>query len=277
MIGFDIDQIGKLEEDQYYEPKGNPNKQQGKLLPRWLLKLDETHFIWQWKQNDNQMESSILAKKREELKNIQDKAYDPTQGNIFMAESEQDNNSVVPVIYQPAVDSLQNFLREVHCKKIDDKTIKITLLFNNEHLTAHKYLDKIYRFIRYILYHRVADIESFVINLENSAPKTLQFEKIFSGKNNLEEDDVHEDDPKRGNVPNRQIKYFFVDEKHPIVFINTANHAMSYRETNHRLWKWEYIPWEDNGPVVLGAKSREELESANWHIYSEDWIKQYLH
>ena len=51
---------------------------------------------------------------------------------------------------------------------------------------------------------------------------------------------------------------------------------MSNHDTNHRLWKWEYIPWEDNGPVILGIKSRKEIESANWEIYSEDWIKQYL-
>lgn len=35
MIGFDIDDIPELEEDEYHEPpEKNPNKQQGKLLPR---------------------------------------------------------------------------------------------------------------------------------------------------------------------------------------------------------------------------------------------------
>lgn len=63
--------------------------------------------------------------------------------------------------------------------------------------------------------------------------------------------------------------------KHPIVFINTANHAMSYRDTNRTIWKWEYIPWEENGPVILEEKSREELETATWDIYSEDWIEKY--
>jgi len=277
MLGFDIDHIPELEKDEYHEPpEKNPNKQQGKLLSRWVLKLDEKHHIWQWKKNDRTIETSELATIREKLKNIQNEPYDPTKSNIFHADSLQSDNRIIPVIYQPAIDSLKNFVREVHCNKIDYKTIKVTLLFNNEHLTKHKYLDKIYRIFRLIVYHRTADIESFIINVENSAPEKFQFPGIFSGKNDMEQDDVHEDKPECGNVPNRQIKYFFIDKNHPIVFINTANHAMSYHDTNHRLWKWEYIPWEDNGPVILGIKSREEIESANWDIYSEDWIKQYL-
>jgi hypothetical protein len=276
MLGFDIDHITELEEEEYHEPpEKNPNKQQGKLVPRWVLKLDERHFIWQWKQNDRTIETSKLAALRDILKNIHDARYDPRNSNIFHADSQQNDSRIIPVIYQPAVDSLKNFLREVRCNKIDDKKIKVTLLFNNEHLTEHNYLDKIYRIIRLIVYHRVADIESFIINLENSAPETFQFPGIFSGKNDMEQDNVHEDKPEYGNsVPNRQIKYFFMDKQHPIVFINTANHAMSYHDTNHRLWKWEYIPWEDNGPVILGTKSREDIESANWDIYSEDWVKQ---
>ena len=273
MLGFDIEHIVDLKEDNYNEPIGNPNKQEGKLLPRWVLKLDENHFIWQWKENDRTVDDSELATIRKKLKNVQDEPYDPKKSNIFHTDSQQNDSRLVPVIYQPAVDSLKNFVREVHCNKINDRTIKVTLLFNNEHLTNHKYLDKIYRIFRLIVYHRVADIESFIINLENSAPEKFQFPGIFSGNYDLEHDDVHED---KCNVPHRKIQYFFVDEKHPIVFVNTANHAMSYHDTNHRLWKWEYIPWENNGPVILGTKSREEIESSKWEIYSEDWLKQYF-
>jgi hypothetical protein len=282
MIGFDIDHIPELEKDKYHEPpEKNPNKQEGKLLPRWVLKLDEKHHIWQWEKNDSTLESVELAKIRKKLKNIEDEPYDPTRSNIFHVDSQQDDNRIIPVIYQPAIDSLKNFVREVHCIETDNSKIKVTLLFNNEHLTKHKYLDKIYRIIRLIVYRRTADIESFIINVENSAPEKFQFPGIYSRKNDMEQDDVHEDKPEYGteygNVPNRQIKYFFIDKNHPIVFINTANHAMSNHDTNHRLWKWEYIPWEDNGPVILGIKSRKEIESANWDIYSENWIKQYLH
>jgi len=276
MLGFDIDHIGHLEEDEYNEPKGNPNKRQGKLRPRWVVKLDKKHCIWQWKENERTKEVSELATIHKKLKNIEDQQYDPIKSNIFHTDSQQENSLVVPVIYQPAVDSLKNFVREVHCNKIDDKIIKVTLLFNNEHLTKHKYLDKIYRIFRLIIYHRIADIESFIINLENAGPEKFQFPSIYSGNKDLEHDDVHEDKLEYGNVPHRKIQYFFVNEKHPIVFVNTANHAMSYHDTNHRLWKWEYVPWEDDGPVILGTKTREEIESAKWEIYSEDWLNQYF-
>ena len=254
------------------------DKKQGKLLRRWVLKLDEKHFIWQWKVNNKTIENSGLAKVRDKLKNIQNEPYNPKKSNIFHVDSQPYEKSVVPVIYQPAVDSLKNFVREVHCNKIDDKNIKVTLLFNNEHLTAHKNFDIVYRIIRLILYHRVADIESFIIDLENSSPAKFQFRKIFSENYDLEHDNIHGDNPdfpEYGNVPHRKIQYSFLNEKHPIVFVNTANHAMSCHDTNHRLWKWEYIPWEEDGPVILGTKSREEIESANWHIYSEDWLKQF--
>jgi len=215
MIGFDIDNIPELDEDEYHEPpEKNPNKQQGRLLPRLVLKLDEKHHIWRWKKNDSNIETGDLAKIREKLKKIQNEPYDPTRSNIFHVDSEQNDSRIIPVIYQPAIDSLKNFVREVHCNKIDNNKIKVTLLFNNEHLTKHKYLDKIYRIFRLILYHRTADIESFIIKVENSAPEKFQFPGIFSGKNDMEQDDVHEDKPEYGNVPNRQIKYFFDDKNH---------------------------------------------------------------
>jgi hypothetical protein len=277
MLGFDIDRIGILEEDEYNEPtpEGNPNKLKGKKRPRLVLKLDKYHCIWQWKESAATLDTSELAIIFKELKNVENEPYDPIKSNIFYAESEQENNNVLPVIYQPAVDSLKNFLREVHVNRLDDKRIEVTLVFNNEHLSKHKYLDKIYRIIRLLIYRRIADLESFVINLENAVPERFQFACIYSGSKGLQYDDVHEDKSDNGIVPYHKIKYFFVTNRHPIVFVNTANHAMSYHDTNHRIWKWEYIPWEEEGPVILGNKSREELESAKWEIYSEDWISQY--
>jgi len=42
--------------------------------------------------------------------------------------------------------------------------------------------------------------------------------------------------------------------------INTSNHAMAEDDANHRLWKWEYIPWLENSAVILGENTREEVE-----------------
>jgi hypothetical protein len=48
----------------------------------------------------------------------------------------------VPIIYQPAVDSLKNFVREVHCAKIirrdSSVDIEVSLVFNNEELRHYK-------------------------------------------------------------------------------------------------------------------------------------------
>ena len=61
------------------------------------------------------------------------------------------------------------------------------------------------------------------------------------GQNDIQKDDIHEDKPDpNGNVPIHDIKYYFANTKHPIVFINTSNHAMAEFDTNKRLWKWEY-------------------------------------
>ena len=48
--------------------------------------------------------------------------------------------------------------------------------------------------------------------------------------------------------------------KYPIVFINTSNYAMAEHDTNCRLWKWEYVAWEKNSPIVYGEKSRQEID-----------------
>ena len=61
-----------------------------------------------------------------------------------------------------------------------------------------------------------------------------------------------------------KIKYYFNNENHPIVFINTANHAMSCHDTNHRLWKWEYIPWEIDSAIVYDEKSRDKVDRFFW-------------
>ena len=256
MLGFDITQIRNLEEDEYDEPIDNLKQIKGHARPRWYLELDKDHFIWQWQEGSNSKLTCDLATIREALKNTQDQPYDPVKSEIFNARIYRDDSRIIPVIYQPAIDSWKNFLREVHCKRLDSNRIKVTLLFNDEHLRKHGYFDIIYRFLRLIIYRRVADIETFIINLEEGVPNKFEFPNIFSGERSLEYDSVHQ------NGAFHKIKYYFANKIRPIVFINTANHAMSFHDTNHRIWKWEYTPWEDNSPVIFGEKSREEIESA---------------
>jgi hypothetical protein len=53
-----------------------------------------------------------------------------------------------------------------------------------------------------------------------------------------------------------------MDYYHPIVFINTSNHAMSESDNNHDLWKWEYIQFMNSRkrPFKFGTKSRKDID-----------------
>ena len=61
-------------------------------------------------------------------------------------------------------------------------------------------------------------------------------------------------------APEHPIKYYFADRNHPIVFVNTSNHAMAEHDANNRIWKWEYIPWLLDAPIKLGTLTRKEIE-----------------
>ncbi|VVB93440.1 Uncharacterised protein [uncultured archaeon] len=171
-------------------------------------------------------------------------------------------NRIIPVIYQPSVDTLGNFLREVHCaKRIQGNDgpveVEVTLIFNNEQLRKHSLVDKIYEKIRWLRYGRTRDIESFTIIVRNDAKENaFVFEDIYSDYHRLEDDTIHGDRPP---APERRIKYYFNSYNHPIVFVNTSNHAMAGHDSNHDIWKWEYIPWVKNAPVKLGSKTRDEI------------------
>jgi hypothetical protein len=87
------------------------------------------------------------------------------------------------------------------------------------------------------------------------------FENIYSyknGKNNgLNEDSIHGNPPGDGKIP---ISYYFVDFNHPVVFVNTSNHAMAEHDANHKLWKWEYVPGIRDSPITLGNESRRTID-----------------
>ena len=56
----------------------------------------------------------------------------------------------------------------------------------------------------------------------------LQFKGIFSDEHTIEDDNIHGDKPINGKVPMHDIKYFFNDEKHPVIFINTVHILRKY-------------------------------------------------
>jgi hypothetical protein len=314
MLGIDIASISEPYSEPYDLASSKRQKlpvsaKKNKPHKRWSCKLDEKYWIWQWAKKDIDIKSSQVYRLYEDIKGFLEEARSMKSSNSDHISSGSNNgvfkvylderakvDDVVPVIYQPAIDSLKNFLREVHCVKSvkpdSSVDVEVSLLFNNEELRRHKYLNGIYSKIRLILYGRTQDVETFKIHLtknkDDKSQKNLTddnimteednaqsgskeinknkrnsnnyfvFEGIYSGVYDIEYDTVHLDKsppPKR-----RKIEYYFLDHYHPIVFINTANHAMSQHDNNHDVWKWEYIPWAKKAPIKLGLKSRKDIE-----------------
>jgi hypothetical protein len=265
MLGFDanIDDIEYPKLEQYGEPLQNKeDKRYGQIRERLVLRIGKDHYIWQWAGNEkNQtLENSEVYRIYKDITNLLKEPIAPTNKNIFLVEDISTDDRIIPVIYQPAIDSWKNFVREVHCNRLNENEYEVTILFENEQLRKHGKLDVFYRIFRRLRYGRVTDIESFKIILDKGKPVKIQFKGIFSGERTIEDDDTHGDKPINGKVRSHDIKYYFNDERHPIIFINTSNHAMSFHDTNHKIWKWEYIPWEKDGAVIYGQNTRKQID-----------------
>jgi hypothetical protein len=50
-------------------------------------------------------------------------------------------------------------------------------------------------------------------------PTNFKFEGIYSNGHDIHHDNIHGDTPINGRVPTHNIKYYFNDEKHPIIFL----------------------------------------------------------
>ncbi|MBI1828287.1 MAG: hypothetical protein HY222_03880 [Thaumarchaeota archaeon] len=261
MLGFDVSNINEPKTENYPEPSEHnvKNKVYGTPRPRWVLELDEHYWIWEWVNNEITIENSDVYKIYLMLRKEKDTL---SRSNIFNVSTEDDDR-IIPVIYMPAIDSWKNFVREIHCYKVDDNEFEVTILFNNESLREHAILNSVYEGFRSLFYGRTIDVETFRIMLKQEVPENFQFKGIYSGENNIEKDDIHEDkEIEDGRAPTHTIKYYFANTKHPIVFINTANHAMAEHDTNQNLWKWEYVAWEKDLSIVYGEKSRQEIDKS---------------
>jgi hypothetical protein len=264
MRGFDVEgkQIQPPKEEKYKEPLDNkPKKRYGQERIRWVVNFDGDHSIWQWKEEGKTIESSEVYEIYNGLMKSLDEPMIPDAKDIFNVVAYDDNKigkKIVPVIYQAAIDSWKNFVREVHCHALDNgQKIQVSILFNNEELREHKIANRLYEWFRIWFYGRKIDVETFYIVLEdNNTPKLFDFKNIYSGENSIEQDSIHLD---KHNV---DVKYYFGNLRHPIIFINTSNHAMAEHDTNHELWKWEYIPWQKDGGVEFHNKSREKIDES---------------
>jgi hypothetical protein len=179
---------------------------------------------------------------------ILQKRNNEPDSKIIESNYNERHSLMAPVIYQPRIDAWKNFLREIHVHKEGDCSFQITLVFQDEMLRKHGILDGIYRYIRLLRYKRIVDIETFLFR-----DNQFFFEDIYSGQSNLFEDTIH-------NQKTIPVKYYFQDKNHPVIFVNTSNHALAPHDNNHDLWKWEYVPWIKEIPIKLGTKTRQEVE-----------------
>ena len=261
MLGIDVtsDLSEPVLEDYPEPPIDNiRGKRYGHLRKRLALELDDKYWIWQWAEMEVPIEKSDVYKVYVLLKKT--KEIPPKQSNIFEVQT-KDEERIIPVIYQPAIDSWKNYIREIHCKKINNNEIEVSVLFNNESLRKHRILNSFYEGFRSLFYGRTIDIETFKIILNDGIPTDFTFKGIYSGDYDIQDDTTHEEKTYLfDTIPTHKIKYFFANTYHPIIFINTSNHAMAEHDGNHRLWKWEYLAWDEDSPVHYGEKSRKEID-----------------
>jgi len=270
MLGFEVTSVSKPKTELYTARKYKPDKKEGPW-ERNVFHLkgaasEDDYWIWDWAQEGGDINSSNICRL---YQLISQEIMSPSKksDNIFDVELESPPDKPIPIIYQPAVDSLKNFVREVHCaqSEIADGSIEfeVSIVFNNEELRKHAYggiVNTIYERFRQFYHGRVLDVETlkFRVRKDVSDNKFI-FENIYSDDHQLDHDSIHGDPP---DAPERSIKYYFISHNNPVVFVNTSNHAMAEHDTNHRIWKWEYVPWMKNAPIKLGNKTRKEIEEA---------------
>jgi hypothetical protein len=221
MLGFDIDQVFPLKCESPNLKRESENSNLAWTGPgdRWVFQLDNDYWIWEYKQDGLDVTSSNVYKIYQEiLENLSgtkkdgfDQVFDLQPKSLsdkmvidhLQSPTGGMNGRIIPAIYQPAVDGLKNYLREVHCAQKDlaggISEVEVTLIFNNEELRKHRLLDIPYRELRRLMYNRDRDVESFKIhidrnNLQNNRFIFKKIHSIIDGKNNdLNEDSIHGD------------------------------------------------------------------------------------
>ena len=262
LYGFDISSIEEPLIEKYDQSSWRNDGQEF----RWAIHLKKEGnqhrdrrdcSIWQWASQGDIRQSEIFYLFRD----IEMKLKSSNHINLDDVHDSEANDHVIPVIVQPSTDGWKNFVRQVHSAKLDDSEDEFTLVFNDEHLRKHGILESFYRFLRPFLYGRLTDLESVRVISEGNAASHFVFPGIYSGKSDIMEDSIHGDrEWFFRKAPRRRVKYHYSNRMHPIVFMNTANHAMAEEDNNTTLWKWEYVPWEADSPIVYGNKSRKQIE-----------------
>ena len=266
LLIIDIDSISLPYQEPYHigSERKDLKSIQYKSYPRYVFRLD-SYWIWEWKKKYTDIRQSKVYSIYKQIIAFLDNKIDQVEFDNIIVEAlpHDETGGVLPVVYQPAIDKLGNFVREIHCSKHDwnNRIIEVTILFNNEQLRRHRIVNRLYEKFRLFIYGRKIDVESFRIHLptDRFGDNYFTFEGIYSEDFGILEDNIHGDI--KSPPPRRKIFSYFMDHYHPVVFINTSNHAMSQMDNNPTFWKWEYQPFEEKSPVIFGTKSREQINN----------------
>lgn len=282
MLGIDVSNISDVYEESYQVTNVRNNLPENAKAPctRRVFKLDQDYWIWEWivsdkdTNEDNDQTTEVRSSNGiEEIRRylIDEMASDSarTPRDLFNVRIEEtqlnheilEKSKIIPVVYQPSIDSLRNFVREVHCSEIEPNILEVSLLFENEQLRRHRLVNQIYEKFRLFFYGRKIDVESFKIKIKNEYNKRdrklFEFAHIYSSDHGIDEDTIH-DSPDPAEV---KVKYYFSSYNYPVLFVNTSNHAMAEHDNNHELWKWEYVPFINEAPVKFGTNSRRNIDA----------------
>ena len=222
--------------------------------------------IWEWVDDSK----GDLGKIHDLLKKISNRLEDENEQNVettvdTLPSHTELAGSLFPIIYQPAIDTTKNYLRQVHIHPVKGKenNFEITLVFNNEVLRRFGLFNDAYEDFRKVIHGRKKDVETFHIILKNSEPKEFKFQGIHCGEYDIRYDTTHGDKKKSWQFwkkIERPIEFYYANTRHPKIFINTSNHALGEKDNNPHLWKWEYVTWGNDLPIGVSDKSRVEVE-----------------
>ena len=186
MIGIDISEVFEPYIENYEVNKEKVRKNLPKdcenYIKRAVFRLDDNYWIWEEYSTNIPLESTNVYNLYLQIKKFNENTkefgdYDINE--IFKVEIDENitdtkkREEIIPIIYQPAIDELRNYLREVHCHFIRPDVLEVTLIFNNEELRNFSLFNKIYEKIRLLVYGRIMDIESFRIYLDQIECKII--------------------------------------------------------------------------------------------------------
>ena len=139
MLGIDVTAVEKPEFQNYHKPGKNPQQSLEQTITRWEIKItnrnqvDSETFInnvYIWVKSDDSQ--NIPPKLLDLYEEIQSKIGTTRTSNVFDVDS-QHNEHIFPVIYQPRVDTLHNYIRAIFWDRQENE-IEISVVFNDEQL-----------------------------------------------------------------------------------------------------------------------------------------------